>query len=121
MLELTPWAGPSMVRLRQALGLGSEPRLIDVAGSAVADWNLYDAVYGNSFGSEPNLAEAVDNIVYLGYVEAESSETDPAVWEEPEYRAARARRAKLMREYGELFQAEDFEGFREWSDYSCEE
>ncbi|MFQ5528403.1 MAG: serine hydrolase [Thermoanaerobaculia bacterium] len=121
MLEVTPWAEQSMVRLRELFELGSVPRLIDIAKSPAAEWNLYDALYGRSLGNEPTLGEAVDGVIYLGGIQEQIVETDPAVWDEPVYKAARARRAELMAEYADLFRAGSLQGFREWSDYTCAE
>lgn len=121
VLEVTPWIADSMKRLREMFGLGNEPRLLRIAGTPAASWNLFDAIYGRSFGSEPTLGKAVDGVIYLGTAPDTIVKPDARVLDEPVYKRERQRRGKLLIEAGRLLEQGDVAGYREWSEYTCPE
>jgi hypothetical protein len=109
----------STSRLRSTLSLGPDPSLVLLAGTALANWSFYQTIGFTEERSELTLGEAVDGVLYFGAVEDRVVPRDPAVLEDPEYRAQRIGRDALRREFGEIVAREGWSGMRQYEDYTC--
>ncbi len=106
-------------QLRNTLGLGQDPRLILLPGTSVDDWDFYESRgFGQQRSSLP-LGKAVDGLLYYGAAKNSVVSADSAVFEDPHYRAQRARQSQLRKEFGEIVDKEGWSGMRQFDDYTC--